>query len=108
MTGGRAPGWQDAQIRGDPAGTRCEPANFHASHSTCAWMSVDPRLFAETLQQLRGKLEARALGWQRARDAQLQRALEAVLARAFLDHAHQRRRINPRTLLEQHRAALRT
>src|ERR1700758_3565161 len=59
-----------------------------------ARVSVDARALAETAQQLRGKLEPCALGGQLARHPQLQRTLEAILARALLDHAHQRRGID--------------
>src|SRR5579863_1372432 len=66
------------------------------------------RRLTETLQQLCGVLEACALGRQLPRDAQPQRAIEAVFARAFLHQTHHRRRIDRRALLEQYRAALRS
>src|SRR2546421_9158744 len=55
---------------------------------------MEPGRFAETPQQIRGKLETGGLGGKLSRHAQLQWSLEAVLACAGLDHAHHRGRVD--------------
>src|SRR5437016_7146415 len=77
-----------------------------AMRATMRGILMEPGRFAEAPQQIRGKLEAGALGGQLSRHAQLQGSLEAVLACAGLDDVHHGGRIDRRALLEQHRAAL--
>src|SRR5207248_11471131 len=69
--------------------------------------SMDAGRLTEAPEKIGGKLETGALRGQRSRDAQPQRPVEAVLARAFLDQVHDGRGIDAGLLLEQHRAALR-
>src|ERR1700751_5806379 len=65
------------------------------------------RRLAEPSEELRGVLKASTLGREGAKDAQLERSVESILARALPDQAHDGGRIDTRALLEQHRAALR-
>src|SRR5437879_13040233 len=69
--------------------------------------SMDAGRFTEAPEKIGSKLETGALCGQRSRNAQPQRPVEAVLARASLDHVHDGRGIDAGLLLEQHRAALR-
>ncbi len=68
---------------------------------------VQPRRLAEPLQQLGGKFEARLS----AGSERVTRSFSGPSSRnsrvPLLDHAHERRRIHARALLEQHAAALR-
>src|SRR2546429_5030259 len=67
--------------------------------------SMDAGRFTEAPEKIGSKLETGALCGQRSRNAQPQRPVEAVLARASLDHVHDGRGIDAGLLLEQHRAA---
>src|SRR5207244_11426184 len=69
--------------------------------------SMDAGRLTEAPEKVGDKRETGALRGQRSRNAQPQRPVEAVLARASLDHVHDGRRIDAGLLLEQHRAALR-
>src|SRR5437016_13316312 len=69
--------------------------------------SMDAGRFTETPEKIGSKLETGALCGQRSRNAQPQWHVEAVLARASLDHVHDGRGIDAGLLIEQHRAALR-
>src|SRR2546429_7524110 len=68
---------------------------------------MDAGRSTEAPEKIGSNLEPGALGGRRWRTAQRQRPVEAVLARASLDHVHDGRGIDAGLLLEQHRAALR-
>src|SRR2546429_8602157 len=66
--------------------------------------SMDAGRFTEAPEKIGSKLETGALCGQRSRNAQPQRPVEAVLARAPLDHVHDGAGVDGGLLPEQHRA----